>query len=124
MGVFIASSENIIVNYSEFISETGIDEETSKELYEVFMEELLQEKEKLINRYSSQEYEKLGRTVHNIKGISASYKAHPVYEMARLIDMSIKVGEFDRIKNNFGELLNAIDNVVRDIKAHYSLQTS
>lgn len=111
----------VLVSYDGFIQETGIDEETSKELYEVFVEELLQEKEKLIAQHLVKDYEKLGRTVHNVKGVSGSYKAHFVYESAKVIDLCIKGREYEGVEQEFDGLIKAIGNAIDDIRLHFKI---
>lgn len=101
--------------------ETGLDKDVIKELYQVFLDELLAEKEKLINYLSEKDFIKLGKTVHNIKGISGSFKTGQVFEQASLIDRDTKNGKFEGIGNSLADLTNLIDRAVMDIKRYFKM---
>jgi FOG: HPt domain len=109
------------IDYDEFMQETGIDNDEIRELYGVFMEELLQEKEKLKTQLGVKDYLKLEKTVHNIKGISGSYKARLIFEPAKLIDLDLKGGAYGNIEQNMKVLLDAIDNAVLDMRMHFNI---
>ena len=110
-----------IIDYEAFIGETGLDEDTIKELYQVFHDEILAEKEKLINAYSQNDFLKLGKTVHNIKGISGSFKVGHVFEQACIIDLDIKNGKFQGMGDSLETFTRSIDCAVKDIRRHFDM---
>ena len=110
-----------VVDYGAFMTETGIDEDTLIEIYEVFRDELLGEKEKLPACLSRNDYVKLGKIVHNIKGISGSYKAGKVFVQASLIDLDLKEGKYEGIHQNLSKLTDEIEAAALDIKQRFSI---
>ena len=110
-----------IIDYQAFIDETGLDENTIKELYQVFHDEILAEKEKLVNSYSQNDLLKLGKTVHNIKGISGSFKAGHVFEQACSIDLDIKNRKFQGMGDSLETFSKSIDCAVMDIRGHFDM---
>lgn len=107
-----------LVDYQEFMDETGIDKETARELYTIFLEELLDQKEGACSAMVDSDFEGLGKIIHNIKGISASYKAWPVHATAKRIDEQLKQGKQNNLVNELDELVNIIDQTGNSIR-HY-----
>ena len=111
-----------LIDFDAFMAETGIDEDTIKELYQVFLEEILQEKARLTVRFAEKDYEKLGRTIHNVKGIAASYKAHCVLEPATAINIDLKEGRHDGLDRKLADLTAAIESAASNIRMHFSIE--
>lgn len=108
-----------IVDYDAFMVETGLDKDTIEELYQVFHDEILEEREKLLSCYSGKDFEKLGKTVHNIKGISGSFKAGPVFEQSSLMNLDIKAGKYEGVESSLTSLVELIDRTAADIKRYF-----
>lgn len=106
------------VDFDEFICEMGIDKDTAKELYQVFRDELLDQKSSFLEAYEVKDFQKLQKIIHNIKGISGSYKAGHIYSTAQNIDLILKEKKFndDSVKllnelvNIMGETVSVINN--------------
>ncbi len=111
-----------LVDYDAFMRETGIGEDDLKELYGVFLEELLREKDRLLMHLADKDYDSLRKTVHNVKGISGSYKANVVFEKAGQIGLDIKNGRFETIDAGLEALTAEIENAALEIKRHFRMQ--
>ncbi len=109
------------VDYELFMMETGLDKEAIKELYQVFLDEILGEKEKLMNAFAEKDYVKLGKIVHNIKGISGSFKAGQVFEHASLMDLAIKHSKPEEIEDGMLNLTGLIDHAAADIGRFFEI---
>lgn len=109
------------VDFDEFRKETGLEEDTVKDLYQGFLEELLEEKEKLLVQVQDREYVRLGRTVHNIKGISSSYQAQTVFRHAQELDSLLKLGKTENADVLANKLANDIIEAAGDIVRFFRL---
>lgn len=94
------------VDFEKFQSETGLDDPSLKELYEGFLQELLEEKDKLLRQLSGKDYTNLYKTVHNIKGISGSYMAISVFDRSSELNARLKAEKTDEV----GALVNMLVN--------------
>lgn len=104
-----------LVDFEAFIKETQVDKEVVIELYEVFLDELSDEKDKIHTCLLSENYTHLQKVIHNIKGISGSYKVYKVFEIACSIDIDLKNGYITEIYKNIHELNDAIEISVQYI---------
>lgn len=109
------------VDFERFKAETGLGDYDVKELYKGFLDELLEEKEKLQGQLMNDDFEKMEKTVHNIKGISSSYMADEVFscslELGRLLSKNDRAA-VDSAVNQLTELImEAVDDIFRYIKA-------
>lgn len=109
------------VDFEGFMEETGLDGETVKELYEVFVGEISSERDKLLSLLSAGEFIKLAETVHNIKGISGSYGLQYVYRQALELGDLIKVNGRAGIEASLKKLETLIDEAVAEIKNYYMI---
>lgn len=111
-----------IVDFEAFKVEIGLEEDQLQELYIGYMEELLEEREKLNTQFVNGELIKLGKTVHNIKGISGSYRAEQVFEVAKELDARIKESKMDEMSIWIERLTNCISAVENEIKQYFDLK--
>jgi HPt (histidine-containing phosphotransfer) domain-containing protein len=58
---------SVYVDFEKFKTETGLEDYDVKELYKGFMDELLDAKDKLLAQLDKDDFEKMEKTVHNIK---------------------------------------------------------
>jgi hypothetical protein len=114
-------SKPISVDFERFKEETGLVDYDVKELYKGFIEELLAEKEKLRLQLGQYDFEKMARTVHNIKGISGSYMADEVFkcslELGRILsgnDRAAVVSATDRLN---GAIMEAAGEIFRFVRS-------
>lgn len=112
---------NKTVDVEAFMAETGLDEETAKELYTGFIEEINEEREKLFSKFSTSDFSRLARTVHNIKGISGSYRLQNVFKQAQEIDASLKKNETGGVETAVERLENYIEEAVAEIRHHFEI---
>ena len=114
-------NKNSPVDFDKFKRETNLDDATLKELYQGFLEELLEEKEKLLMQLMNKEYDRLAKTAHNIKGISSSYMAANVYAQSIELDTLLKNRKTEEIESSVNKLVNDIIETAGDIINYYRL---
>lgn len=107
------------VDFNAFKTETGLDDDQVRELYEGFLEELLEEKKKLVEQLKEKDYGRLARTIHNIKGISGSYMLTAVFKIASSLNSDIKSDRFEGIASGVAELTAEIDKAETEITSHF-----
>lgn len=108
-------SKNEWVDMHAFQFEMGLDEPTVIELYGIFAEELEEETNKLGTAMASGDYLQLSRIVHNIKGISASYKAGAALLQAVHIDLLCKGEHWDAVEQKILGFQNILSQTVDSI---------
>jgi HPt (histidine-containing phosphotransfer) domain-containing protein len=111
-----------MVDFEAFKNETGLDDDLDKELYLGFLEEISDEKEKILTQLAVKDYKELAKTVHNVKGVSGSYMSMFVYEYAKILDTMIKERKIEDIDNMVTKLTNSIVDAVNEIKRHYMFE--
>ncbi|MDQ2084922.1 Hpt domain-containing protein [Herbivorax sp. ANBcel31] len=107
------------IDFDSFIDDAGIDRETMKELYEVFLEEVLEEKEKLQYYFFHDNNQMMKKTIHNIKGISGSYKAYEIYDIAKELDEKLKNEEKTKSDFQIEELIKYIEIASQEINLYF-----
>ena len=107
------------VDFEKFKNETGLDDPTLKELYEGFLQELLDEKDKLLRQLSRKDYENIYKTVHNIKGISGSYMAGNVFNRSHELGARLKAGNTEDTVTLVNMLVNDIIEAAGEILNFY-----
>ncbi|HEX2946063.1 MAG TPA: hypothetical protein VHT96_08910 [Clostridia bacterium] len=103
------------VDFAKFQNETGIDDDMAKELYDGFLQELLEEKDKLLLQLADKDYANLYKTVHNIKGISGSYMAMDVFGHSQELSDRLKAGKTEEIGARVNILVNYIIDAAGEI---------
>ena len=109
-------SDNVsLVDFNKFRTEIGVDDETLKELYEFFLEELIQQKE---NMKVQIEIEEVKKILHNIKGISGNYKVIKVYELSSKVydELRIKGKDYSELNYMINKIEKLIDEAINEIK--------
>lgn len=109
------------VDFGKFEKETGLDVETVKDLYRGFLEEILEDRDKLSHEFQSQEYGKLARTVHNIKGVSSSYMAEDLFHQALKLDSKLKKNDTAQLESMIHILEEEIMKTANEIYNYLSL---
>lgn len=107
--------EPISVDVKRFKTETGLEDSDVKELYKGFVVELLEELEKLQVQLSKDDFEKMARTVHNIKGISSSYMADQVFTCSVELGRALSNNNKSDIISPMNRLIEAIQEAADDI---------
>lgn len=109
-----------VVDIISFKEDLGVDYDTLKDLYMVFVEELIQEREKVNSHVVLQEVELLRKSVHNIKGIASSYRTELVFESARNLDFKLKnLRDFEELNSLASNLNERIDEAVKQINFYF-----
>ncbi|RFZ80562.1 hypothetical protein DS742_02460 [Lacrimispora amygdalina] len=111
--------EQKIVDIKAFQKDVGLDCDTIKELYLVFVEELEHGKHTANMQLCFENFTELMKVVHDIKGIASSYKAQEVYEIAKSLDIKLKSQDYVSINTYVLELNDAIDQVKREILQYF-----
>ncbi|TYQ16679.1 UNVERIFIED_CONTAM: HPt (histidine-containing phosphotransfer) domain-containing protein [Acetivibrio alkalicellulosi] len=113
------SQSKQVIDFDSFVKDVDVDNETMRDLYETFLEEILQERENLKSCLLQNDYTCAGKIIHNIKGISGSYKANELYEIAKNLDLKFKNKITDRSNIQINELLECIQVVCKEIKDYF-----
>ncbi len=103
------------VDFEKFQRDTGLDDPSLKELYEGFLQELLEEKDKLLRQLSGKDYSNLYKTVHNIKGISGSYMAMTVFNRSSELSARLKAERTEEVGAWVNILVNDIIEAAGEI---------
>jgi len=103
--------ENVsVVDFNKFRNELEIDDETLKELYTVFLDELIMQKYYMKTQIEKRELDELKKTMHNIKGISGNYRVNKVWELSSRIYDDLKIE--GRSNNELNYLINKIEKLI------------
>ena len=108
-----------VVDIQAFKKDVGLDEETLKEMYLIFSDELNQEKGALHRNLSLGLYSELAKTIHNIKGISSGYRAHRVYDHAKQSEAKLSCQDYENIDKYIGNLTEVIEEAVSEITKYF-----
>ncbi len=114
-------SNNSSVDFEKFKVETDLDDTTLKELYKGFLEELLEEKEKILIQFQNKDFASLAKTVHNIKGITSSYMAVKAFTQSIELDLLLKKGKLEDLGVSLNRLVDEIIEASGDIINYYKL---
>lgn len=114
-------SNNSSVDFEKFKIETDLDDVKLKELYQGFLEELLEEKEKLLAQFQNKDFGSLAKTVHNIKGITSSYMALKAFTQSKELDLLLKKGKPENLEVSLNRLVDEIIETAGDIVNYYRL---
>ncbi|KGK85755.1 hypothetical protein DP73_18210 [Desulfosporosinus sp. HMP52] len=108
-----------IVDIIGFKEDLGLDCDTLKDLYTVFVEELIQERERVNSHVILDEVELIRKSVHNIKGIASSYRTELVFESAKDLDFKLKHRDFEELSSFVADLNKRIDEAVKEIRLYF-----
>jgi len=108
-----------IVDIDVFNKDIGLDYETLKELYLVFVEEINQEKEAVNNQLTLREFEKLRKSIHNVKGIASNYRAQYVFENAKKIDLKLNNEDYENLSSYISDFSKAIEEAEEEITKYF-----
>ncbi len=107
------------VDITSFEQELYLDSDKLKELYLVFTEEIIKEKE-LIRKYSFLNMTaELSKSVHNLKGVSSNYRAHKLYEVTKKLDFKLKNQDFNHIDYYVMAVCELIDEATTEITKYF-----
>lgn len=112
-------SDNVsLVDFNKFRTEIGVDDETLKELYEFFLQELIQQKENMKVQIEKEEIKEVKKILHNIKGISGNYKAIKVYELSSKVydELRVKGKDYSELNYMINKIEKLIDEAINEIK--------
>jgi HPt (histidine-containing phosphotransfer) domain-containing protein len=101
------------VDFSKFKEELELDDDNLKELYSVFLEELIRENQKMKQHFKNKDIVRLKRTIHNIKGISGNYKALRVCNLSSEVYEQLKIEDKEYI--NLGYSINKMEKLIEDV---------
>ncbi|MGE5627240.1 MAG: Hpt domain-containing protein [Solirubrobacterales bacterium] len=106
-----------VVDINKFRDEIEVDNDTLKELYKIFIEELNQQKNLMRVQIESMELEELKKTIHNIKGISGNYKALKVWDLSSKVYDELRDGEKNEsdLNNSIKKIENSIEDTIDEI---------
>jgi hypothetical protein len=106
---------SVYVDFEKFKTETGLEDYDVKELYKGFMDELLDAKDKLLAQLDKDDFEKMEKTVHNIKGISSSYMADSVFACSLELGRVLSSNDRPAVVSATNDLTEAIMKAAGDI---------
>lgn len=107
----------LVVDINKFRDEIEVDDDTLKELYQVFIEELNQQKHLMKEQIRTMEIEELKKTLHNIKGISGNYKASKVWDLSSRVYDELRTGTKNQIdlNNSISNIESSIEDTINEI---------
>jgi HPt (histidine-containing phosphotransfer) domain-containing protein len=111
----------VTVDIEAFKADTGLEDSIVKELYGVFLKELCEEKDELLTNLGRQDYDKLARVIHNIKGISGSYMLSGIAEFSKNLDTKLKEKSFEDIENGILKLTELISLAETEIRRYIGI---
>lgn len=98
-----------------FKAETGLEDSIVKELYSVFLEELQAQMQELLSELGRKDYDRIQKTIHNIKGISGSYMLPEVSEISKDLDAKLKQKNLENIGSGIKILTEAVTEARSEI---------
>jgi hypothetical protein len=119
--------ENIPFKYDiiGLAKDMDIDLAAISNLYNEYFLEMktnIQESQEL---YKSENWARLERVIHNIKGISISLNIDDIYTVSNKLDTNLKLGNYDTAAfniNNIRELFNAAENDIKEFFKQNSIR--
>ncbi|WP_176968244.1 Hpt domain-containing protein [Tindallia californiensis] len=78
-----------MIDIERFMNEAEIDQETARELYGLFLDDLVQQKDSLEKQIRMKDVSEICRTVHSIKGIAGTYYACQLEKKAAFVERVI-----------------------------------
>lgn len=110
-----------LVDISDLKNELDIDNDTLKDIYSLFIEEILDENKKMYKSQKDGNAKDLKATVHNIKGISGNVKAKNIYDKASKLNELLANDENGDIERLINEISDAIREAVKDIEDFFGV---
>ncbi|WMJ85316.1 Hpt domain-containing protein [Anaerocolumna sp. MB42-C2] len=111
--------DEIIVDIYSFRKDAGLDYDTLKELYFIFAEEIIQEKNEINTYLEQNKAEELLPVVHKMKGIASSYRTPVILEIAVGLESKLKNKDFDTLEPVINQLNKAIAQVADAIALYF-----
>jgi HPt (histidine-containing phosphotransfer) domain-containing protein len=108
-----------VVDFEAFMQETGLEPDEIPELYQTFLEEIIEEQRKMIQQYQENDFTSLKKTVHNIKGVLGSYRAPLAFEKASGLNERIRDDDFINIGGDVKSLNDEIEKVKFLVKNNF-----
>ena len=114
-----------MVDLKGFIEEMDIDMEMASEMYEIFSEELAEERDQLFSDWQAADMDNFFRTLHNIKGISATYRANDVHHLIQSIydaeeSQSGKARQFSLMKEeDLQKISKVVEDTLQEIQSYF-----
>ena len=108
-----------IVDYKGFQKDLQINTELLKEMYLTFMYELNCNKDSMNRCYQRNDYVWMMKYVHNIKGLSGTYRARKVSRIAEALYHNLRKNE-KIIIGYYAQALNeVIDETIFEMKSYF-----
>jgi len=108
----------MIIDFDAFQEDLGLDYNHMKEFYLIFAEEICKEKEKIDRNLLEWKTDEIAKSIHNLKGVAANYRAIKVLEICKKIDMKFKNHNIENINYYLTALEEEIDETV-DVIHHF-----
>ncbi len=105
-----------MVDIRGFMEEMEIDNQMAREMYEIFAEELKEEKEQLLISWDRQDAEGFFGTLHNVKGISASYRASELHHYVEALYSRQDTGQGKGVVHGLAGCEDDMIQVVKSLK--------
>lgn len=105
-----------VVDYQDFMTETGLEQEEITPLYEIFLEEICEEEEHLLKEFHQEDWETFKRTIHNVKGILGSYRAMEAFYIADKLNEMAQQDKLNEMNEVLEDLIKAIGEVKNFVK--------
>jgi len=103
------SSDVINENVEDFLDQTGLEMEVTKELFEDYINSLPEMIKDMEETLKNNEFEKLSRFSHEIKGSSGNLRIKEIYELSMELEQAALVQDKDICEMIFGKMKKLFD---------------
>ena len=112
--------EKVYVDFVGFQNDLELHDMMLKDLYINFVEELKKQKNLLIYQFQNSNIKEVSIIIHDIKGITANYRANQAYEISKQLNEKIKENNEVLINYYTQALIEVIDETITFIYAYFS----
>lgn len=111
------SKGSYLVDFYKLKEEMEVDDETLKELYEIFRDELIQQRGYMKVQIEEENIEELKKTMHNLKSLSGNCRANELFELSSAVydDLRIKGKEYDELNQMINKIEKLIDETINEV---------
>ncbi len=98
-----------------FQNMTGLDITLTKELYDIFIDEMVMQNQNLERSFTEGDFEELLKIIHDLKGIADSYRADYVYFNLIEVEKKLKRNDLTNLITYIEKLSEDMDAAVEEI---------
>lgn len=111
-------------NIDELIEEMEVSHEDIWELYKTYFGEMRENIDDITKCLKSNEFKKIERILHNIRGVSISLNIIDVYEAASIFNEKIKEEVQERYEEYINKLIQLVNGAEEEVKSFFNRNIS